>query len=203
MYGSMFTEISKFSKKVIVKLDKRLIKIFERKNKNINFIANDADIKEEQYNFHLPLGNLGSFFRKDLSSFKNIKFPYIDFDNKICNAVRKNYKSQNKIIVGISWTSKNEEMGQDKSINLMNLMPILKLKNLIFLDLEYKDTELDKKIFYKETGIKIHKNNNIDYFNDILGVSSIINSCDLIITCSNVNAHLAGALGKKTYLLYL
>ena len=92
-------------------------------------------------------------------------------------------------------------MGQDKSINLMNLMPIFKLNDSIFLDLEYKDSELDKNIFYKETGIKIHKIKDIDYFNDILAVSSIINSCDLIITCSNVNAHIAGALGKKTYLL--
>ena len=38
-------------------------------------------------------------------------------------------------------------------------------------------------------------------FNDIEGVSSIINACDLVITCSNVNAHLAGALNKKTFLL--
>ena len=83
----------------------------------------------------------------------------------------------------------------------MNLIPILKLKDFMFLDLEYKDSELDKKALYKETNIKIYKNKNIDYLNDILAVSSIINSCDLIITCSNVNAHIAGALGKKTYLL--
>ena len=201
MYGSMFTEISKFSKKVTIKFDKRLIKIFEKKHKKINFVANSTDIKEEEYDAHLPLGDLGIFFRKDLNSFKNVKFPYIDFDNKIYNEIKKTHKSQNKIIIGVSWTSKNVEMGHDKSINLMNLMPIFKLNDSIFLDLEYKDSELDKNIFYKETGIKIHKIKDIDYFNDILAVSSIINSCDLIITCSNVNAHIAGALGKKTYLL--
>ena len=49
--------------------------------------------------------------------------------------------------------------------------------------------------------IKLHKINDIDYFNDILSVASIVNACDLIITCSNLNAHIAGALGKKTFLL--
>ena len=49
--------------------------------------------------------------------------------------------------------------------------------------------------------IKLHKINDIDYFNDIFSVASIINACDIIITCSNVNAHIAGALGKKTFLL--
>ena len=42
-------------------------------------------------------------------------------------------------------------MGQDKSINLMNLMPIFKSKDFTFLDLEYKDSESDKNMFYKET----------------------------------------------------
>ena len=51
------------------------------------------------------------------------------------------------------------------------------------------------------TGKKIHRINEIDYYNNILVVSSIINACDLIITCSNVNAHLSGALGKQTFLL--
>ena len=52
---------------------------------------------------------------------------------------------------------------------------------------------------YEKIGTKIYRISEIDYFNDILGVSSIINACDLIITCSNVNAHLSGALGKKTF----
>ena len=38
-------------------------------------------------------------------------------------------------------------------------------------------------------------------FNDMLGLASIINACDFVITCSNVNAHMAGALNKKTFLL--
>ena len=117
MYGSIFSEISNLSKNVIVKFDKRLIKIFERKHKNINFIDNETIIKEEQYDAHLPLGDLGYLFRKDLKSFKKVNFPYIDINSKISSKVKSTYYNQNKIIVGISWTSKNEEIGQNKSIN--------------------------------------------------------------------------------------
>ena len=80
-------------------------------------------------------------------------------------------------------------------------MPILNLKNLTLLDLEYNDSEKEKSNLYKNSGLKIHRFKDLDYFNDILGVSSIINSCDVIITCSNINAHISGALGKKTFLL--
>jgi len=41
----------------------------------------------------------------------------------------------------------------------------------------------------------------IDNFNNIEGLCSIIDACDFIISCSNTNAHLSGALNKKTYLL--
>ena len=74
---------------------------------------------------------------------------------------------QNKIIVGISWTSKNEEIGQDKSIKLTDLMPILNLKNLTFLDLEYNESENDKSNLYKSSGLKLNRFKDLDYFNDI------------------------------------
>ena len=98
MYGSIFSEISKLSKKVIVKFDKRLIKIFERKHKNINFIDNDTEIKEEQYDAHLPLGDLGYFFRKDVESFKKVNFPYIDVNEKICSKVKSTYYNKIKLL---------------------------------------------------------------------------------------------------------
>ena len=92
-------------------------------------------------------------------------------------------------------------MGQDKSVNLEDLIPILKLEKLTFLDLEYKNSESDKLKICERFNIKIDKINHINYFNDIFSVASIIQACDIIITCSNLNAHIAGALGKKTFLL--
>ena len=40
-----------------------------------------------------------------------------------------------------------------------------------------------------------------DNYNDLDGLASLIQSCDFVITTSNVTAHLAGALGKKTFVL--
>ena len=65
------------------------------------------------------MGDLGYLFRKDIEGLNNVNFPYIDVDEKISTKVKSTYQNKNKIIVGISWTSKNEEIGQDKSINLL------------------------------------------------------------------------------------
>ena len=46
-----------------------------------------------------------------------------------------------------------------------------------------------------------NKADDIDHWNNVDGVVSLIDTCDFIITISNSNAHFAGALGKETYLL--
>ena len=43
----------------------------------------------------------------------------------------------------------------------------------------------------------------LDRHDDIEGVLAAIEACDLVITASNVTAHFAGALGKRTWLVYL
>lgn len=201
MYGSMINQFSKLCNKLTVRLDERLIKLFNKKNPDIKFIGKKDMINDAEFDHHMSLVDLGKFFRLNTNEFKKTKFPYITFEKQLSTKIKNSFEKKNQFIIGISWTSKNKEMGEDKSIYLKNLIPILKLKNITFLDLEYENSEKEKQYLFEKIGTKIYRISDIDYFNDILGVSSIINACDLIITCSNINAHLSGALGKKTFLL--
>ena len=81
------------------------------------------------------------------------------------------------------------------------LKPILSIPNISFIDLQYNDTNVERENFYKDNGIKIDKIKELDNFNDINGITSLIDICDFVITVSNSNAHLSGALGKETFLL--
>ena len=200
MYGSLFNELSKMCKKLTVRIDERLIHLFEKKNRTIKFISPKEKINETDFDSHLSIADLGKFLRYEKKQFGNVVFPYIDVDERISEKIKKTLFDKNKILIGISWTSK-AEMGPDKSIDYKSLVSIFNLQNTSFIDLEYQNSEEDKKNIYKMTGKQIYRINEVDYYNNILGVSSIINACDLIITCSNVNAHISGALGKKTFLL--
>jgi ADP-heptose:LPS heptosyltransferase len=42
----------------------------------------------------------------------------------------------------------------------------------------------------------------LDLFNDLDGVLAAIAACDLVVTTSNVTAHLAGALGREAWLIH-
>ncbi|NDH09964.1 MAG: hypothetical protein EBY16_10265, partial [Gammaproteobacteria bacterium] len=110
-------------------------------------------------------------------------------------------KKDNQLVCGISWKSKNENFSSDKSILLDLLVPIFQLPNITFVNIQYGDTSFEINELYNKFNIKIQVIDDIDNFNNIDGLAALIDACDFVITVGNVNAHIAGALNKKTYLL--
>jgi hypothetical protein len=108
---------------------------------------------------------------------------------------------KNKYTCGIAWKSINPDIGQDKSLNLIDFLEILKIKNISFVDLQYGDNKKERVDLFDKYGIFINKVDEIDSFNDIDSLASLVDACDLIVTTSNVTAHIAGALGKDVYLI--
>ena len=182
-------------------IDSRLHKIIERMGLKVNFINKNNQIKDLGINSQISLGDLGSLFVKKNSNLIKSNGGYLSPDFEKSNNIKKYFSTTTKYICGISWTSKNEDIGNNKSISLEILKPILSLKNITFVDIQYNDTKDEREKFYKNYNIKIEKIQSIDNFNDLNGVASLIDICDFVITVSNTNAHLCGALGKKTYLL--
>ena len=184
-----------------VKLDKRLSPIIESILPRAKFINQNKEISENNIDCQLPIGDLSSLFIKNISALKDNSKKYIKSDSVRTNDLKKYLKKKNQVICGLSWISKNGDIGASKSMSLDVLKPILSLQNIKFIDLQYNDTKAEREQFFKENNISINKIEHIDSFNDIEGITSLIDACDFIITVSNTNAHIAGALGKKTLLL--
>ena len=201
MYGSMFNELSKLTSKLSVRIDKRLINLFKKTHPKINFVSSKIKIAEDEYDFHIPFGHIGKHLRSKKEDFKKPIFPYIGGKSNTKKFILNKYKKEKNLLVGLSWSSSNTLMSDNKSLTLESLSPILKIKNIKFISLEFKNTSNETDLIKKKYGIEILKENTIDNFNDIEGLSSIIEACDFIISCSNTNAHLSGAINKKTYLL--
>jgi len=194
-------DLEPYIDKLFIKIDKRLHQIIKRTFPKINFINSNKEILESIINCQIPIGDLGSLFIKNAGNLKNTSKKYITSDPVLSNQLQNTLRTKNKRICGLSWVSKNDDIGSSKSVTLEMLKPILEIKDIIFIDLQYNNTQDERNKFLINHGIKIHKIESIDSFNDLNGVTSLIDACDFIITVSNTNAHIAGALGKKTFLL--
>ena len=184
-----------------LQIDKRLHPIIKRIYPKIKFYNKNNLLDNTNINSQLPLGDLGSLFVKSKSYFNKKNKNYITSDIEKIKYLQSKLNSKYKYICGLSWISKNKNIGSSKSLALETLKPILSISNITFLDLQYNDTKKEREDFYDNNGIQIHKIKEIDNFNDINGMTSLIDICDFVITVSNSNAHLSGALGKETFLL--
>ena len=207
LYASMYPDLLKKFPNTIIETDKRLISLFERSfksNKNEKFVnfTKFSNRKNDLKNFDgvVYAGSLGSLFRNKILDFPKNNYLISDdnFKNKIKNDL---LNIDNKIKIGISWNSKRKQYGKDKSVDLEDLVPVFKLKNFTFINLQYGDTADELKKFYSKYKIKIHSLKNIDLFNDFESIAALLSSLDLFISVSNSTAHLAGALGVETWLI--
>ena len=73
--------------------------------------------------------------------------------------------------------------------------------DITLVNLQYGDVDKEIREFKKATGIEVLQCASVDNRDDLDGLAALIEMCDLVVSTSNVTIHLAGALGKKTWVL--
>jgi len=162
----------------------------------------DPSENHSSFDLHCPLMSLPLALKTTINRIPNVtpylhpnldKFKHIrrEIDSAISN---KNY------LVGISWLSKAEKLGIDRSIELKQLITHLDLKQVQYINLQYGDCSTEIFQIEKELGISIFQS-SVDNFNNIEGLAALIYACDLIVSVDNTTVHLSGSLGKDTRVL--
>ena len=209
---SMLKEFHKKFKNISAEVDYRLIDLCKRSFPDIEFYA----VRQNKHQFLIDYdpslfdkgiywGSLGKYIRKEIVDFPKKEIAYLTPHITKSNMIKNKIKKEKSLICGVSWKSSAQE-GKHKTVLLQDLLPIFKLKDIHFLDLQYEfknnegQTAIEKEKLFKESNIKIDDYEEIDKFTDIDGLMALVSNCDIIVTCSNVTAHIAGALGKKTFL---
>jgi hypothetical protein len=201
MYGGVLPELRAYPQEKVVALERRLLALFKRSMPEMEFVdieqLNDAEGFEEQ----IAIGSLPRLFRPDRDSFARVKSPYLVADAERAQGLREMVQRPGKRVCGVSWSSRREEIGQGKSIDLAQMLVPLAGAGMHFVNLQYGDTQQEREALMREHGIELQNVAEVDNFADIDGLAALIQACDLVITTSNTTVHLAGALGKETKLL--
>jgi hypothetical protein len=201
LHCGILRTLKDFPQRKIVSLDRRLLPLFRRSLPGFEFRDKAEVTDDESYDEHLPMGSLGRHFRTSDESFADHKLPYLKADEVLSDRLRARLKEPGCLLCGLSWSSPSARFSEAKSLALTDLLPVLQLPRLSFVDLQYGDTSREKRELKNAHGIDIATVADIDNFNDLDGLAALIAACDLVITVSNTTAHLAGALGKETLLV--
>lgn len=109
-------------------------------------------------------------------------------------------RSGGRPCIGLSWRSRNARFGAPKSLDVGDLLPLLRRKDLFWVDLQYGDTTAEHAAA-AQAGLELWRDPAIDPLADLDAAAAQYAGLDLVITASNTAAHLAGALGLPTWLL--
>ena len=169
-------------------------------------LATGAEFEEafESCRCQLPVGSLAQLFRPNRDSFARQPRALLRADPARVAQVRASLDERPKI--GISWRSiqplATRFLESRKSATLERF-GAFEDTGATLVDLQYGDLGEERGAFDdRHPGLR-RSIAGLDAFNDLEGLLAAIEACDLVITTSNATAHLAGAVGKRTWLLCL
>lgn len=202
IYGSLLPALKQRVEKVTAMVDPRLISIFSRSMPDIEFMSHIDKIRSDAYDAHIPFASLGSCFVESVNDISTYAArEYLKPDPKRVEAIRAEagFDPIDRVI-GVSWVSSAIKIGPHKSVNLEQLLPILKLPGYKFLNLQYGSSKAAVEKFNEAYGTNI-VTTSVDLLKDIEGLAAACAACDLLVAISSSTVHIAGAIGTPVKLM--
>jgi hypothetical protein len=200
LYASLIEAVAKECEHVTVMIDLRLANLLQRgcKAKNVTFVGHNARIKMSEHDSHIPIASLGRHFIRSVRDIEpNRSVGYVKADPNRVEHWRNELKLEGKRVIGLSWASTAPTIGQHKSVGLEALRPLCDIPNTKFINLQYGEEQ-------HKQGENFHPNlitTHVDTFMDLESVAALMELCDVIVSPSGANVHLAGAMDKPVMLL--
>ena len=194
LFSSILPDVKTKFKKVLVYVEDKLVKLFQKQYNNMEFYPLSKKIDENEFDYHLPMCSLARIFRNGIDSFHNNQITVQENFNKTKSP-------KEKLRCALSWKSTNQDLGNVKSITLEDLKEILLIDQIDFFNIQYTNEDKEVEDFKNNYNVKINKNKTLDTFNNLFELSEFIKTCDFVISVSNTNAHLSASIGKPTFLL--
>mgnify|MGYP000388390407 CR=1 FL=1 len=198
-YSSFFHDLLQITNRITAIVLPRLVEPLSRMFPLINFVDDDRTILTKNFDCVTLMALLPRFAIDSNNQLKSKRKP----------ALSPSYKidfSNNKLTIGFAWGStrpsdEDETYIKDhKTIDFNNMLPLFRLPNTEFINLQHGDIASDIDEFSQENNLSnIFTLKDLDTTEDIKGIINTVAACDILITPSNTLAHIAGALHKKTY----
>ena len=202
-FASLLSLLDLQRHRIALTADPRLHPIFARSFPQIRLL--DASPMREaiagDFAAQAPIGDLARILGADADMLAQRRYPSLAASRERRDAMRlAAHVPDGDILCGISWRSGNAKVGAQRSLQLADLLPVLEVPGVRFVNLQYGDvSEIDR--VREEFGVEVMRPQGLDVFSDIDGLLALIDACDMVVTIDNVTAHLAGAIGKQAAVL--
>ena len=216
-FSAYVTKLARIAKHVIIETDPRLVPLFSRSFKNLEVHPYSRRVSGTQpvYSYHwlkkckiypdlfIDLASLPYFLEETHQKLLSTT-PHLKGDINVTRAWKDRLKKMtgDKPVLGLFWRSGLYISARKHFYPTIDLWgPILSLKNVAFLSLQFDDDSHDVMLAKQLFGAEILKVEDINLRDDLDQTASLCKALTGVIAPSTTTAHLSGSVGTKTIIM--
>lgn len=190
-------EVKPLVKKIIFRVQNELVNLFKTSNKdnNIEIVGMSTELSELSFDYHISLLSLLYVMKANINNIP-LSEGYIKADENKVKAYKDEFFNNDCFKIGIAWHGMVVG-NKRRNIPLQDFSPLTSLKNV-------KVYSFQKNAGYNQLSKLPPDVEIIDLgktFNDFSDTAAAMANIDLFVTSDNGVFNLAGAMGKRTFLL--
>ena len=148
----------------------------------------------------IPMGSLPLYLRRSRADFPR-HAGYLQADPQRVTAWRERLAALGPgLKIGISWQGGTHKSRRPvRSVPLEQWLPILRPKNVHFIDLQYTDCRAELDGLRAATGVAVHSWEEVR--TDYEQTAALVTALDLVVSVCTAVIHLGGALGRPVWVM--
>lgn len=186
-------QVKPLVKKIIFRVQNELVNLFKINDDEIEVVSSEILIDDIEFDYHIALMSLPLVLKVQKS---DIPLPegYIKADKEKIEKYKKEFFDNDNFKIGISWQSIGNKR---RDVPLKHFYPLSRLKNVKIYSFQknFNACQLE----HLPSDFKVI--NLGETFNDFSDTAAAMANVDLFVTSDNSVFNLAGAMGKKTFVL--
>ena len=200
-WSSCLSFVASQAEYCILECQEKLVPLLVRSFPNVEVKPENknSDLVRDDFDVHLPMGSLYRHFISKIS-LDGKADAFLAPDPIRVNYWRERLTSLgNGPYVGISWKSSDMTPSRMRNYALIsNLSPVLKIPDVTFINLQYRDFKDDLVKIKDELGVTVHNFDDLDHFENLEDVAALTAAVDIIVTTHNVLVMIASGVGTLT-----
>ena len=182
-------------KKVYFKPQVQLLPLFAENRNKTQIIASLTNEIAQKCDFQCPIMSLPSLLKLNNETIFLNGEKYLHSPIRKSRSYKEKFFDTNYLKIGIKWQG-NTLIGAERAINAASYKKLFKIKNSKIYSLQVMDGQEQIKDLENEGIINLGIT-----FKDFSDTASAIDNLDIVICNDTSVGHLAGAMGKKCYIL--
>jgi hypothetical protein len=202
MFASMLPDLLSDAGRSRLVCDPRLQRLFARSFPNASVLshAEAQRLAPASADVALPLGSLGRLYRTHPAAFPR-HTGYLSADPALVELWRERLRATGeRPWIGLSWRGGLHKTGRSmRSIPLASLKPLMKAAPASWASLQHDAAPAESEQMESATGMRLARWERIGF--DLDETAALMMALDVVISVCSTVVHLAGALGRPTWVL--